>query len=100
MLWGPGFLHQKEGLGSPHYAKLQLSWAATPPCHGLSIRNPPSIPTMAHLIISFSLRHVPTLLPGDLRFVPVLGSVLHKLDIGTSLGADVCEEGKRRQEKS
>lgn len=55
---------------------------------------------MAHLIISFSLRHVPTLLPGDLRFVPVLGSVLHKLDIGTSLGADVCEEGKRSQEKS
>lgn len=120
-LWGSVFLHQWEGLRSPHHASLQLSWGSTPLCHGLSIHKPPSLliqplreilanpcdarytPTPDHGSLDHIpsvLCHLPTLLPGDLRFVPVLGSVLHKLDIGTSLRADVCMEGRRRKEEN
>lgn len=82
----PGSIHSASFLAQPLRETL-----AKP--HGAAALSAPGTPPAPEPFIPCHLR---TLLPGDLRLVPVLGSVLHKLDVGTSLGADVC---RRKQEK-
>ena len=82
--WLP-VLQQRDGWGREGQSS-DLAWreaacpptpAGTPPVHSKS----------------FATCHLHTLLPGDVWLVPVLGSVLHKLHVGASLGADVCRKG-------
>lgn len=92
----PGSIHSVSLLTQPLRETLAKPHSAA----ALSAPGTPQLPNVAHPTESFIPCHLRTLLPGDLRLVPVLGSVLHKLDVGTSLGADVCRKGRRGDKKS